>query len=305
MKVAVLSDLHANQAALEAVLEDAFRHNVERFWSLGDTLGYGPDPHVPLMWLQHYVQPDDWRIGNHDAMFCGLISSDEASNTARQSLDLNRRTLEMPENEDALAFCQAEFTGERMEPSLQTLDGVDYYRVHSSQKDYVGERRYIYPWQEEIFLPEEFQHLHLLSLASGLPCVQFYGHTHVPTLVFGRLKEQEICSQAVRVYPDRVYSLDTELAIINPGSVGFPRDLNNRSAYVLLDTGERTVTFRRVSYDWQKTAQKLLRDGYPPALVDRLRFADPDSTTPDDWKAHYRDVQRMPGEAAPFWGDER
>lgn len=290
MKIAVLSDIHANQAALEQVLLHADKLQIERFWCLGDALGYGPDPHVPLLWLKYYVQPQDWVLGNHDAMFLGLMPDTDANGQAKDSLELNRKYLGLPENEEAFAFCRQEFCKEKTAPVEHNLEDLECFLVHSSQKDYLGERRYIYAWHEELFLPDEFAYLNQQSILSGKPCVQFYGHTHVPTLVYGRQDGDGFRMDPVFILPGEAYPLGDKLCLINPGSVGFPRDLNRLSSYAVLDTSQRTITFYRVHYDWSETAHKLKLFNYPSSLVERLMYADADSLTPDHWKEHYRKV---------------
>jgi diadenosine tetraphosphatase ApaH/serine/threonine PP2A family protein phosphatase len=168
---------------------------------------------------------------------------------------------------------------------------VDYVLVHSSQKDPLGLHRSVYAWQEDIFLPQEFAALEERSLTSGRPSIQLYGHTHVPTLVYGQRVGEDFAYHAVKVCPGQTYSLEAGLAIINPGSVGFPRDRDNRAAYTLLDTAGRMLTFLRVGYDWMETAQKLAREGYPDLLRNRLRFADVAGDTPQDWKKHFEKVR--------------
>lgn len=291
MKIAVLSDIHANQEALESVLEDADRQGAQRCWFLGDAIGYGPDPHVPLLWLKYYVDSGDWILGNHDAMYAGLLSTDGVGGTAIRALEATRRRLSEPENQEASEFCRSEFRQERTTPLVHSLDGIDYLLVHSCQADHLGNIRYVYAWQEEIFLPDEFAALHRISQASGLPCVQFYGHTHVPTFVSGKPDGEGFAIQAARLLPETTCALDAGLTLVNPGSVGFPRDLNDRASYAILDTAERTVTFRRVAYDWGETAAKLSQYGYPDLLRNRLRFAEVDSTTPQDWRQHYQDAR--------------
>jgi predicted phosphodiesterase len=290
MKIAFLSDIHANQEALEAVLIHADRLNVDRFCFLGDAVGYGPDPHVPLLWLKYYVQDGDWVLGNHDAFFANLFPGVGISRTADQALSLNHYYLSDPENNEANTFWQEKFTPQRMNPVCHCLDGVNYWLVHSSQHDHVGLMRYLYAWQVDIFLPEEFAKLSQLSLASGKPCVQAYGHTHVPTLVYGLQGEDGFGFSPERIFPGRAYPLGEKLAIFNPGSVGFPRDLCNQASYAVVDTEMHMITFQRVAYDWQATAVKLARCDYPSALRERLRFADVDSTTPQDWREHYLKV---------------
>jgi predicted phosphodiesterase len=89
MKIAILSDIHANHLALEAVLEDASQRGVQRYWFLGDAIGYGPDPFGPLQWLQDTVAAEDWVLGNHEAIF-GVTETIPA---LAETLELEQETL--------------------------------------------------------------------------------------------------------------------------------------------------------------------------------------------------------------------
>lgn len=289
MRIAVLSDIHANALALKAVLEDAHRRDVESYWCLGDVVGYGPRPVPPVLWLK--LATSDWVLGNHDAMLANLLKPEEwaAVNEApKKAIALNREALRADEEADS--FWQAEFTRERAAPRLHRLDGVDYMLVHSSQSDHLGISRYIYDWQTDFLLPSEFKALYAQANARGCPRVQWYGHTHVPTLVFARPKnrDDEFEFRAVKIIPGEEYRLDGDLALINPGSVGQPRDLDQRAAYAVLDTGARTVAFWRAAYDWQESARALRQSGYPESLVRRLRDAPAVNETPDQWVDHYQ-----------------
>lgn len=285
MRIALLSDIHANRHALEAVLLDSQDQEAERFWYLGDAVGYGPDPAASLTWLQRYVDLEDWVVGNHDAMLANLLTPaqwQEVNHTPRLALDLNRQALaEKPQAND---FWQRYFTRERMQPRHHELDGVHYLLVHASQVDLAF--RYVYAWQVEFLLPAEFRRLQEVAQTAQKPCVQVYGHTHVPTLVQARPQEEGFRFEATRIFPGQSYSLDGQLYLLNPGSVGQPRDLDNRAAYAVLDTETHTVTFHRVPYEFQRTTQ--LMHGYPSKLIGRLRDADVTKETPDPWLDHYR-----------------
>lgn len=326
MRIAVFSDIHANRPALEAVLADSQKWGVEHFWCLGDMVGYGPHPTSAMMFLKRYVEPDGWVIGNHDAMLADLMlpedsqHSNQPSNlqiiTAQgkgaqvavrgqilttdawaqinsapiQAIELNRAALIT--HPEADAFWRNAFTRERVEPRLVHLDGIDHVLVHGSQDDPF---RYIYDWHTEILLPKEFAILQRQSTERGFPRVQWFGHTHVPTLVQTPLNVNGdgFDIRFEHIWPQQTCPLDSALALINPGSVGQPRDLDPRAAYAILDTVKRTVTFRRVAYDWRETAHDMLVESYPESLIDRLRYASAaEKETPNDRLAHYREAKK-------------
>lgn len=334
MRIAILSDIHSNLNALEAVLHDSEKRAVERYWFLGDAVGYGPHPVAPLMFLKRYVRPDDWVLGNHDAMLADLLLPEDLAElgdghrlafeiperdrdnkptgkilysglaraqllrkdeweetglTPIQALALNRAALK--EHPEADTFWRAEFTKERIAPRFHTVDGVDYVLTHARQGDF---GRYIYGWQRDIFLPAEFHKLKMQAVEAGRPRMQWQGHTHVPTLVKARsVKNGDFDFEAVRILPGETYPLDSELALVNPGSVGQPRDLDCRAAYAVLDTLERTATIYRVPYEWLATAQTMRGKGYPESLIQRLRDATPVKETPAEWEAHYKQARAI------------
>lgn len=317
MKIAVFSDIHANGPAFEAVLQDVTDRGLEHFWCLGDMIGYYSDPIEPLLFVKKYVDADNWVMGNHEAMLADLVLPQDlplpkgqtclevkskagvlrvrglfmeqeqwqATNaTPVVCLKLNRESLDT--NREADEFWRKAFTVERMKPRLKHLDGREHILVHASQsKNYVG--RYLYSWQQEFLLPREFQ---LLANGDGSQIghrTMWFGHTHVPTLVYGVYENDSWKSSPVFIEPDQTYSLGHSLAIVNPGSIGQPRDADPRAAYAILDTDADTVTFIRVEYDFRETAQRLIARNYPLSLAHRLREAPPVKTTPEIWRQHY------------------
>jgi predicted phosphodiesterase len=329
MQIAVLSDIHSNLDALEAVLNDSRQRDIERYWFLGDAVGYGPAPVAPLMFLKRYVDDDDWVMGNHDAMMADLLLPEDLAalkgdrqvefqilerNNDNQptgkilysglcrarlmrlddweatgispikAIEHNRAALR--EHLEANAFWRTAFTETRIKPCLHSLEGVDHVLTHARQMD-LG--RYIYGWHHELFLPAEFSRLKAQADEAGRPRVQWYGHTHVPTLVKARsLGNDKFELSTVHVLPEETYPLDSELILANPGSVGQPRDLCRRAAYAVLDTTSRTITFYRVPYDWRATAEAMNKGGYPEKLIARLRDATPCPETPAEWLEHYQ-----------------
>lgn len=283
MRIALLSDVHANFAALAAVLADLAARPADACWYLGDIVGYGPQPVECLRWLVervHAVAPEGWVLGNHDAMLAGLLSSYDLADTNTMPLaaiELNRAALAGRPEE---TFWQRQFVDDRARPRRHTVDGLDLTLVHGHQANERYYHRYIFPW-EAFYQAEEFAILAAGALAGGRPQVQLFGHTHVPTLV----GYQDGQPRPVWVEPGVAYALG-DLALVNPGSVGQPRDFNQRAAYAVLDTAARTVTFRRVAYDWRRTAFGLADGGYPDKLIARLMEATlPDGGANPEWPA--------------------
>lgn len=323
MRIAVFSDIHANGPALEAVLQDLTDRGLDHFWCLGDMIGYYSDPIEPLMFVKKYVDANDWVMGNHEAMMADLILPQDLPLSKRQTsmkiqskagilqvrglfmeqeqwemtnatpvvcLKLNREILDI--NEEVSQFWRKAFTVERMKPHLKRLNGREHILVHASQhKNYVT--RYLYSWHQEILLPKEFQ---LMAGGDGGRVGQktmWFGHTHVPTLVYGRPGEEgSYKSSPVFIEPGQTYPLGEALSMVNPGSIGQSRDGDRRAAYAILDTEADTVTFIRVEYDFRETARRLIAKNYPESLAHKLRDATPVKTIPEVWKKHYQENAR-------------
>lgn len=366
MRVAILSDVHANRPALEAVLNDSRQQNVDSYWFLGDLVGYGPNPVEVLKWLQgefaDFPAPEKWVMGNHDAMLADLVlqgksgaadtilndpinypvspdlvlpddltslerdtrllefvirqKDKEGKVTQRElyrgkgrgqflnlidwgdlngaspvlAIELNRAALKVDPVADA--FWKDSFTLERKSPREVHIDGVDYVMAHSSQVTPLF--RYIYAWSM-VLLYDEFRKLYAQASQHGRPRVQLFGHTHVPTLVFGRPNSQEdgFDLDAQSIIPGKPYSLKRNedaplLTLINPGSVGQPRDLDyKRAAYAILDTTKLEVIFRRAVYEYEITASLLSMNYYPASIRNQLISARPTSRAPQEWLRHY------------------
>jgi diadenosine tetraphosphatase ApaH/serine/threonine PP2A family protein phosphatase len=243
MRVALLSDVHANLPALEAVLRHAEAHHaLDQIWSLGDLVGYGPHPGECLALLRRY--PFISVAGNHDLAATGDLDTSEFN----------------PEAAAAVAWTARRLTSEER-AFLRTLPLVvvqdDFTLVHGSLR---------YPVWEYIFGPEAAAaHLARQQTRYGL-----VGHTHVPMLCVEPAPRQ---MPAVR-WPENgeAVTLAEQRLVINPGGVGQPRDGDPRAAYAVLDLAARTVTFHRVDYDVARTQQAMREAGLPPWLILRLSY---------------------------------
>jgi predicted phosphodiesterase len=373
MRVAILSDIHANSLALEAVLDHSQIQDVDSYWFLGDLVGYGPSPVEVMQWLsgkmRDFPQPDSWVLGNHDAMMADLViqgktgmtdeflmdpvtlmnyplekenslphdkvngkliefsikgrkfSQDDgrpdiiiyrgksrgkfmqpddwnqlSGVTPLRALELNR--LDLSEDEVCDHYWHQAFTSERKEPRKEHHDGIDYLLAHGSVLNPLID--YIYAWQRDLLLPPVFNNLRDSALESGFPQVHCYGQTHVPMFVKAELNRDDGVFQIlddVRICSGHTYSLKLQnkktcLSLINPGSVGQPRDLDPRAAYAVLDTVEQTVSFHRVSYAHRLVANQLSVKKYPSGLRQRILNPQVKSHTPLAWKEHYQKARK-------------
>jgi len=284
MVYAVITDVHANFTALRAVDEDvrrlrAWLSEPIAYWFLGDLVGYGPQPVECIRWLRFTAQIGPrWVPGNHDEW---LIRPDEKDHPdAVASLTRHQSLLSEPENEELGAWFRSEVraatesadvNGEEARSLVaEPFDGLTALFAHASAV--LGMRRgtYLYPWETKT-LVDEFQRLAHRSEAADGPVVMFCGHTHYP--MWARYTaDGEVRLQSIRYR--QPMALGEGLMIINPGSVGQPRDGDSRAAYLLFDATERTVEFRRVDYDVTEAVAALESDpAYPGALAARLLTA--------------------------------
>jgi predicted phosphodiesterase len=238
MRIAVLSDIHSNLAALEAVRADL--PAVDEVWVLGDIVGYGPQPNEVIQALQAMGARSV--LGNHDGAAIGTVDANEFNPDARTAIEWTARQLDP----NARAY-------------LATLPEVrvsgDLTAVHGSPREPV--------W--EYIVSPAIAAENLLHFKTWL-CL--FGHTHLPVIF--RADDGRVT--ALQARPGDPIRLDARRALINPGSVGQPRDGIADSAYAILDDREATAEFRRVAYDIGLT-QRLMREAdLPPRLADRLSW---------------------------------
>jgi len=242
MRFAVLSDIHANLPALEAVAADL--PPVDQVWVLGDTVGYGPQPNEVIATLQAMGARSV--LGNHDGAAIGEVDPAYFNPDARAAIEWTAGVLDP----NARAYIATL-------PELR-IDG-DVTAVHGSPRDPIWE--YI---SGPVVAAENFE-----AYETRL-CL--FGHTHLP--VAFRAVDGEI--DGTIGLPGTSARLGPERAMLNPGSVGQPRDGLRDAAYAVLDldpgSDTNTFEFRRVRYDIDRT-QRLMREvGLPARLVERLSY---------------------------------
>ena len=263
MRIALISDIHGNMDALEVVLADIDRQidtaKGDQIWCLGDIIGYGPDP---VACVDTVAARCKWALmGNHD--FGVLYEPTNFNPVAEQAAYWTREQFEREGRDDAeRARRRWNFLG--MLP-VRKREG-DYLFVHGTPRKPINE--YLFP-EDAINSPAK-----LASIFDRIERVCFVGHTHVQGVFTDDnefWKPDELT--------DRAYPVDPALkAIINPGSVGQPRDGDPRAAFAILDTsagdGKHRVEFHRVEYDIETTvAQIHAIDRLNDFLGDRLREA--------------------------------
>ena len=241
LRYGIITDLHSNLAALRAVLEALEHEGVGSYLCMGDIVGYGPNPHEVIETLARL--PIQSIRGNHDRYAMGENSDQIRSSTA-EAIGYTRKCLSATDK----AFLEG------LKDTMLYQDRV--LLVHGSPRD-----------RDEYILSQEaaiLSHRCLREEYAGI-YLCFFGHSHLPTIVGDGKVVYEI---------DTGYTLNLKFMVpylINPGSVGQPRDGNPEAAYAVLDTGEKTVTFRRVPYGVEDTHRRILEAGLPRYLGDRLR----------------------------------
>ena len=242
LRALIVSDVHSNLEAFSSVIEDAgSRGGFDEVWSLGDLVGYGPDPGAVIATLGGFTHRAV--AGNHDLASVGLLGLEEFNPYAEAANRWTSSVLSAEERDYLSSFPL------RMEVGEFTF-------AHGSPRDPVWE------YVVSIWIAtENFGHFDTLR------CL--VGHSHVPFIC--RLDEEK---GAVFIGPR--YGVPRHLGedrlIINPGSVGQPRDGDPRAAYAIYDSGQESVTHYRVRYDIATTQKKMRTHGLPEYLVERLDY---------------------------------
>jgi predicted phosphodiesterase len=255
MRVLVISDVHANLTALDEVLADAAnvqwlgQTGFDAIWSLGDIVGYGPWPNECIQRLQQFG--GHVRVaGNHDWAALGHLDLEEFNREARKMVMWTQRQL----NAASLAYL-------RGLPDQPLQQGV-FTITHASPREPIWE--YI---SSGSIARENFPYV-----ATPYCLV---GHTHVPRIY--RLVNSAGADAGACAVHGPVYDQDISLAgphslIINPGSVGQPRDNDPRASYALLDVEQALWRYRRVRYDVEITQAAMRKAGLPERLIARLAY---------------------------------
>ena len=238
MRILILADIHANLAALEAVLKAAAGGGSDRVWVLGDSVGYGPQPNECLARVRDLGAVAV--AGNHEKAVVGEIGLGEFNPFAAAAARWTINALS-PENAAYI----------RQMPVRAVEQGVTL--VHGTPRDPMWE----YLWTLD-------QAVEVLSSFNTPGCA--FGHTHIPrwlningSKVAGGMPHD---GTVVKIGPGRFY--------LNPGSVGQPRDGNAHASYAVFNTDEQTVTFHRAVYDIEATQELMQAAGLPDLLVARL-----------------------------------
>lgn len=244
MRALVVSDLHSNSEALGAVLKRVRRKKFDTVICLGDFVGYGAHPNKVLDTMRTLKTRKVFIRGNHDRVASGLGDANGFNNAAKASALWTRDHLSAPNRR---------FLRDLTQGPLMHKDAL---LCHGS------------PYDEDEYVFNVHHAAQVLALYKA-PFILF-GHTHLPA-VFSIDDDMNVSGFAVR--DEATVKLAPNLRyLINPGSVGQPRDRNPNSAFIILDTDKRTAQFFRVPYDIARTQSSILKAGLPEILASRLSY---------------------------------
>jgi len=242
MRCLVISDIHSNLEAFESVLQDA--GSVDEVWCLGDVVGYGPDPNACVELLRSL--PHRCIAGNHDWATLGKLDLRDFNPDARDANLWNRQQL-TPDN---LAY---------LEDLPETLVEGPFTLAHGSPRHPI--------WEYVIYCSTALSNSSFFETPFCL-----VGHTHTPVIF--RLSNTDDNDGCEPFSPqlERPMALEQERLIINPGSVGQPRDGDPRASCAILDWEAFTVEHRRIEYPVERTQAKMMEFDLPLRLVLRLGY---------------------------------
>ncbi len=237
MKYAIFSDMHGNQEAYESVLNDVAKENPDKYFCVGDIVGYGANPNECLKMTKSLAPVAV--CGNHDWASVELTSIEYFNEYARQALLWTSSGL-TDEDKDYLRSLHLTYADD------------DLTMVHGT-------------WMR----PENFDYVFDFQTASRMTKmiptkIGFIGHSHVAGAFFVEDGQQEYSVQSkIKIERDKSY-------LINVGSVGQPRDGDRRASYCIWDKDKGTIETRRVEYDIEKAKKKIVEAGLPRFLATRL-----------------------------------
>ncbi len=239
MKRAIISDIHGNLEALNAVMADIEHQNIDEIYCLGDVVGYGPNPIECLDWVRRLMREGKLKeciLGNHD--YATIFDPDGFNPMAAQAALWTRECLENchdSESEERWDFINSR-------PRARKIANETILLVHGSP---------ILPLTEYVFYDEIHNEGKMARYFSLATKICFMGHTHYPGVF------TESCEFfPIRDLDNGCFSLDDEKVMINVGSVGQPRDHDPRACYVVFHD-DQYIEYRRVGYDIETTCKKI------------------------------------------------
>jgi predicted phosphodiesterase len=247
MRYLVLSDIHANLEALEAVLSNSSREGYDRVLVLGDLVGYGADPNAVIERVRGLSAAIVIR-GNHDKVACGMDDAASFNPAARQ----------------AAIWTYESLTREHRDYLLELPSGP--LLVDAGDGDGSIEICHGAPFDEDAYIFDGPDAWRAFELTRASLC--FFGHTHIAVVFLrsGQLFEAIVPENG----ETRVQAQNGRRLLVNPGSIGQPRDGDPRAAYAMYDSDSGVLLMRRVEYPVAQAQEKIIAAGLPRALANRL-----------------------------------
>ena len=244
MRALVLSDIHSNAEALRGALKRVSRKKFDTVFCLGDFVGYGAQPNQILDTMRTMRGRKVYIRGNHDRVAAGLDDGEAFNHAAKTAALWTRDHLSAPNRR----FLRDLAVGPVVHKNVMLCHGSPY-----------DEDEYVF----------NIHHARQVLQMFGVP-VTLFGHTHLPA-VFSIDGGENVVGFAVA--GEATIRLDPRLRyLINPGSVGQPRDRNPAASFMILDSEKRTAQFLRVEYDVAKTQASITEAGLPAVLASRLAY---------------------------------
>lgn len=243
MKYLIVSDMHGNADAFAAVLRRVRRKRFDATLVLGDLVGYGAGPNQVVEAVRELPGRAVVIRGNHDKVVAGIESG---------------------ENFNPAALAAARWTTERL-----TASNLRYVRELPVGPVAVSDGLAIChgsPLDEDAYVFSDFDAFQIFSATDTR--VTFFGHTHIPSLFVSHAGGIDVAllrgeSGSIEIAPDMRY-------LINPGSVGQPRDREPRASFMTYDSARRQVRWQRIEYPIDRAQQRIIKAGLPRVLADRL-----------------------------------
>jgi diadenosine tetraphosphatase ApaH/serine/threonine PP2A family protein phosphatase len=242
LRAAVLSDIHSNRQALEAVLAEVDGAGIEQVWCLGDMVGYGADPDACTALVSEHASV--CLVGNHDLAVLGALDISTFSEAAAAAVGWTRENV----SETTLEFLRS------LEPTA-SQNGVGL--AHASPRDPV--------WEYVLSTDQADAGLDAQEERVGL-----IGHSHVALFFVRAAAEARGHTQGAQASDGAEIEIGDGEWLLNPGSVGQPRDGDPRAAWLELDTERWLARYHRVAYDVEGAAAAIREAGLPEVLAERL-----------------------------------
>jgi predicted phosphodiesterase len=242
MRYLVFTDIHGNLEAFEALLRFVRNKKIDRYLFLGDLVGYGASPNEVINRIRK-LKPLTIIRGNHDKAVCGYSTLENFNPVAAAAITWCRKVISKP-NEQYL--CRLKSGPVKADDDVTLCHGA--------------------PFDEDYYIFGEF------DAAEAFDCldtrVGFFGHTHFPFLY--SLEDHTVQGTFIQGGSREIKLRKDVPYLINPGSVGQPRDRNPKGACAIYDTSTETIRFCRFDYNIQRAQRRILEQGLPPGLAERL-----------------------------------